>query len=384
MIRAQIRRRRDRLGEESSHASDLRPEVLWKLSKKWEPPETLKNFIPCVVLVYYLVIYSEFTRIKSCFEVGLVVWGYYYLREKLVRDSPKRVMAELGSVGCLTKNGIARQEIRLSGQGWQFRFRTGKSGVANSVDKKDGQKEIVSNRKNINRQQYSLEREGTSWKNGRSIASSSLPSTSSSRLGSGPRYIRSSLSPLFSPLSSYLSSCSSNGSPNCMSSSERSPSRDSTPRSSQNLVMNRGTEGCNATTMMFPAPGLPGASLFDGTNITEFIITWEDLTVEWVDGLKIKRVPMYCERSVGRYIRGLEGYGAATQTWESFRKLLLEEFKEGDEEQQRYTQSYLEKLAANLNSKGDRATPSERRSYIFEFSEKADRLVNNNVLSEHI
>ena len=84
--------------------------------------------------------------------MGLVVWGYYYLREKLVRDSPKRVMAELSSVGCLTKNGIARQEIRLSGRGWQFRFRTGKSGVANSVDKKDGQKEIISNRKNINRQ----------------------------------------------------------------------------------------------------------------------------------------------------------------------------------------------------------------------------------------
>ena len=99
---------------------------------------------------------------KNCFEVGLVVWGNYYLREKLVRDSSKRVMAELGSVGCLTKDGIVRQETRLSGQGWQLRFLTGKLEVANSVDKKDSQKEIISNRQSINRQQYSLERGATS------------------------------------------------------------------------------------------------------------------------------------------------------------------------------------------------------------------------------
>jgi len=53
-----------------------------------------------------------------------------------------------------------------------------------------------------------------------------------------------------------------------------------------------------------------GAPYFDGTAVTDFIIQWEDLTMDWTDRLRIKnlKVPLYCEKIVGRYMKTLESY----------------------------------------------------------------------------
>jgi len=59
---------------------------------------------------------------------------------------------------------------------------------------------------------------------------------------------------------------------------------------------------------LFPLPHQMGAPYFDGTDITDFVIQWEDLTMDWKDGLRIKKVPLYCEKMVGRYVKTLESY----------------------------------------------------------------------------
>lgn len=137
------------------------------------------------------------------------------------------------------------------------------------------------------------------------------------------------------------------------------------------------------STIMFPGPGQAGAPAFDGTNVSEFLMTWEDLTIDWSDELRIKRVPLYCERSIGKYIRAMDLYRANGTTWEEFRQHLLAEFKDSDEEQQKYTQAYLETLAKKLKQK-ENSSPGEKRAYIFDFSEKADKLVADTILTQHL
>ena len=62
----------------------------------------------------------------------------------------------------------------------------------------------------------------------------------------------------------------------------------------QNPVMNLGMESYNIIMIIFLALRLPKAILFDRTKITKFLITWEDLTIEWNDRLNIKYIHIYC------------------------------------------------------------------------------------------
>jgi len=54
--------------------------------------------------------------------------------------------------------------------------------------------------------------------------------------------------------------------------------------------------------------------------------------MDWKDRLRIKKVPLYCEKRLSRYIKTLETY-IKEDSWERFVKELKEKYKEDDIEQ---------------------------------------------------
>ena len=54
---------------------------------------------------------------------------------------------------------------------------------------------------------------------------------------------------------------------------------------------------------LFPLPHQMGAPFFDGKDVSDFILQWEDLTMDWLDGPWIKKVPLYCEKIIGKYVK---------------------------------------------------------------------------------
>ncbi|KAF8415942.1 hypothetical protein EV426DRAFT_709989 [Tirmania nivea] len=77
-------------------------------------------------------------------------------------------------------------------------------------------------------------------------------------------------------------------------------------------------------------PGQPGAPYFDGTDALEFIVQWENLTSEWMDEQKVKRIIQYCERSIGKYLKTIRAY--RDTEWEEFKWQLLKDFQASDSE----------------------------------------------------
>lgn len=133
---------------------------------------------------------------------------------------------------------------------------------------------------------------------------------------------------------------------------------------------------------MFPFPGQEGAPYFDGKNITQFLNIWEDLTLGWPNETKIRKIPLYCQAWMGKYIKTLHSYKVIEEDgWEKFKKEVLEEFKDEGEEQQKYTEGYLQKTALDIrNREGGMA---DYRAFILDFCEKAEVLVGKGMISEY-
>jgi len=83
---------------------------------------------------------------------------------------------------------------------------------------------------------------------------------------------------------------------------------------------------------LFPLPHQIGAPYFDGTDITDFVIYCEDLTMDWTDGLRIKKIPLCCEKMVGRYVKTLKSY-IEGDSLERFINELKTQYKDDDMEQ---------------------------------------------------
>jgi len=132
---------------------------------------------------------------------------------------------------------------------------------------------------------------------------------------------------------------------------------------------------------LFPLPHQMGAPYFDGTDVTDFVIQWEDLTMDWKDGLRIKKVPLYCEKMVGRYVKTLESY-IKGDNWERFVKELKEKYKEDDTEQKRNTEAYLQAMVQKMVTEKE-PTISAYRSFIFEYCERSSLLVGSQVMNPH-
>ena len=122
--------------------------------------------------------------------------------------------------------------------------------------------------------------------------------------------------------------------------------------------------GFIGTQCLFPFPGQSGAPFFDGKNITQFLTMWEDLTLEWPEEIKIKKIPPYCKNTMGKYIRTPPSFDRGN--WANFKTEVLEEFKDDDEEQQKYTVAYLRKSVQQIRKSKD----ADYRAFILDFTEK--------------
>src|SRR5258706_6301777 len=139
------------------------------------------------------------------------------------------------------------------------------------------------------------------------------------------------------------------------------------------------------TPYLIPFPKQEGSPFFDGQNITQFLRTWDDLTLNWPDEVKVRKIPLYCEILMGDYIKGLPTFKAIEEgrgSWLMFKNEVLEEFRDDDEEQQKYTEGYLRKAAAKMEKKGGGLV--EYRAFILDFCEKAAVLVRKNTINEHM
>lgn len=94
------------------------------------------------------------------------------------------------------------------------------------------------------------------------------------------------------------------------------------------------------TQYLFPFPGQEGAPHFDGKNITQFLSTWEDLTLGWPEDTKVKRIPPYCQTTMGKHIKMLPAIRAIGRGgdwvflyWKNLKMEMLN--------QQKYTEAYL-------------------------------------------
>src|SRR5258705_4821662 len=88
---------------------------------------------------------------------------------------------------------------------------------------------------------------------------------------------------------------------------------------------------------------------------------------------------------MGDYIKSLPTFKAIEEgrgSWLMFKNEVLEEFRDDDEEQQKYTEGYLRKAAAKMEKKGGGLV--EYRVFILDFCEKAAVLVRKNTINEHM
>ena len=100
---------------------------------------------------------------------------------------------------------------------------------------------------------------------------------------------------------------------------------------------------------------------------------WEDLTLGWAHVLRVKKIPLYYDDLIGKYICTLDSYQEVDRRtgWRDFKKSLLAEFKEEDQEQLMYTEVYLKKASQDMRSKKN-AFAADYRTFALDFSEKSD------------
>jgi len=133
---------------------------------------------------------------------------------------------------------------------------------------------------------------------------------------------------------------------------------------------------------LFPLPHQMGAPFFDGKDVSDFILQWQDLTMDWLDGSRIKKVPLYCEKIIGKYVKTLGTY-ICDNNWEGFVVELKSEFKDDDSEQQRNTEAFLQNMVQQMRQQQQDSLVSEYRSFIFEYAERSSLLVQKSVISTH-
>ena len=118
----------------------------------------------------------------------------------------------------------------------------------------------------------------------------------------------------------------------------------------------------------------------EGKDVMDFVTKWEDLTLDWLLDQCIKKVPLYSEKVIGRYLKTWPTYTGAD--WEDFEEALLEEFKEDDEEQKSNTEEYLQCLGQELR-KEKNSSAGKCRAFIIEFIKRGYQLVEKAMINQH-
>lgn len=137
-----------------------------------------------------------------------------------------------------------------------------------------------------------------------------------------------------------------------------------------------GRGGSHGPYTILPLPGQAGAPMFDGTDVSVFVYIWENLTLEWSDEQKIKRLVSYCDPMIGKYVKTYDVY--RTDDWEAFKARLIEDFKGSDST---FTKKYLHKLISDLKKKSD-PSAGDYRAFIMEYSDTSDVLVQKGILGK--
>ena len=70
-------------------------------------------------------------------------------------------------------------------------------------------------------------------------------------------------------------------------------------------------QNLGSTLCLVPLPHQVGAPYFDGKDVTDFLIKWEDLTLDWSDDYRIKKIPLYSNKLMGRYLKTWPSYTGA-------------------------------------------------------------------------
>jgi hypothetical protein len=93
-----------------------------------------------------------------------------------------------------------------------------------------------------------------------------------------------------------------------------------------------------------PLPGAPGAlPLFDGINITEFLMQYKSLCKDYClpETEKVKRFLWYCTCTIAETVKFFEEWEG--QDFDVLKKALLEEYRDKDTFQQEHSVSFLER-----------------------------------------
>jgi len=133
---------------------------------------------------------------------------------------------------------------------------------------------------------------------------------------------------------------------------------------------------------LFPLSHQMGAPFFDGKDVSDFILQWEYLTIDWLNRPWIKKVPLYCEKIIGKYVKTLGTY-IRGNNWEGFVAEFKSEFKDNDSEQQCNTEVFLQNMVQQIRQQQQDPSVSEYLSFIFEYVERSSLLVQKSVICAH-
>ena len=126
------------------------------------------------------------------------------------------------------------------------------------------------------------------------------------------------------------------------------------------------------TRAIMPRPGQPGALVFDGNNVSEFIKNWnfECHDYGYTDSDKCSRLPYYCTRSIKDVVELFPGYIASD--WTAFEKELRQFYWDRDVEKN---------TTAALNQLIQESSALDVNTYILKYTSITAHLFDSHEIS---
>jgi hypothetical protein len=132
--------------------------------------------------------------------------------------------------------------------------------------------------------------------------------------------------------------------------------------------------------MQMPQAGTPGAPLFSGNNVSDFLIEFDSVCddARLPDAARASRLPRYCYPEVGRYIKSLPEWEEGD--WISLKKVMHKEWEGEDDFQHTRTLAFLEALK---NKDREKIPVLELRQYCRQFKQSASYLRKKGQLNDY-
>jgi hypothetical protein len=132
--------------------------------------------------------------------------------------------------------------------------------------------------------------------------------------------------------------------------------------------------------IQMPQAGTPGAPLFSGNNVSDFLIEFDSVCddARLPDAAKASRLPRYCYPEVGRYIKSLPEWEEGD--WISLKKVMHKEWEGEDDFQHTRTLAFLEALK---NKDREKIPVLELQQYCRQFKQPASYLRKKGQLNDY-